>query len=96
MPNALQKNNEMSGGITYGMGNDIGVNLTDISGFSYAWSTRWDLYRELGYPEIKNMDNFASVLIQMQQIEPTDDNNKRTYAVSLFSDWDGAVLQIYG
>ena len=91
MPNALQKNNEMSGGITYGMGNDIGVNLTDISGFSYAWSTRWDLYRELGYPEIKNMDDFADVLIQMQQIEPTDDNNKRTYAVSLFSDWDGAM-----
>lgn len=74
------------------MGHDIGVNATDISGFMYDWSTRWDLYKELGYPEIKTIDDFANVLIDMQKLEPENESGKRTYAVSLFSDWDGAMV----
>jgi multiple sugar transport system substrate-binding protein/putative aldouronate transport system substrate-binding protein len=91
LQNALQKNTDISGGTTYGLGNNIGVNPTDISAFTYAWSTRWDLYKKLGYPKVKNMDEFADVLIQMQKLEPTDENGKKTFAVSLFSDWDGAM-----
>ncbi|WP_310604475.1 hypothetical protein [Anaerosporobacter sp.] len=91
MQAALQKNTDISGGTTYGMGHNIGVNSTDISSFTYAWCTRWDLYKALGNPQVKNMDDFANVLIDMQKLEPTDENGKKTYAVSLFSDWDGTM-----
>lgn len=92
MQAALQKNKDISGGTVYGIGNGIGVNSSDISSFTYAWCTRWDLYKQLNYPEIKNMDDFADVLIQMQKLEPVDDNGKSTFAVSLFSDWDGSMV----
>ncbi|HWT74510.1 MAG TPA: hypothetical protein VN258_07295 [Mobilitalea sp.] len=92
MQPALQKNTDISGGTTYGIGNDIGVNPTDISSFTYSWSVRWDLYKKLGYPKVQNMDELADVLIQMQKLEPTDENGKKTFAVSLFSDWDGAMV----
>ncbi len=92
MQAALQKNKDISGGTLYGLGNNIGVNSTDISSFTYAWSTRWDLYKKLEYPKVKNMNDFADVLIKMQQLEPTDENGKKTFAVSLFSDWDGNMV----
>ncbi len=92
MQAALQKNKDISGGTTYGIGNNIGVNSTDISSFTSAWSTRWDLYKKLGYPDVKNIDDFADVLIQMHQLEPADENGKKTYAVSLFNDWDDAMV----
>lgn len=92
MQSALEKNTSISGGTTYGIGHDIGVNATDISSFMYNWSTRWDLYKELSYPEIKDLNDFADVLIEMQKIEPENESGKKTYAVSLFSDWDGDLV----
>lgn len=52
----------------------------------YTWDVRWDLYKELGYPEIKNLDDMVEVLAQMKEICPKDDNGKTTYGVSLFND----------
>ena len=53
---------------------------------------RWDYYAELGYPEMKNMDDFLDVLEQMQakarEIEGTED----IYAISLFKDWDANMM----
>ncbi|WP_342758237.1 hypothetical protein [Kineothrix sedimenti] len=89
MPYALEKNNNLSGGTTYGIGHDIAVDPTARQDFMYTWDLRWDLYKELGYPEIKNLDDMANVLAQMKEICPTDDNGKTTYGVALFNDWDG-------
>ena len=50
-----------------------------------TWDLRWDLYKELGYPEIKTLDDMVDVLGQMKEICPTDDNGKTTYGVSLFT-----------
>ena len=58
----------------------------------YEWDLRWDLYKELGYPEIKNLDDMVDVLAQMKELCPTDDNGKTTYGVSLFADWDGDMV----
>lgn len=58
----------------------------------YTWDVRWDLYKELGYPEIKNLDDMVEVLAQMKEICPKDDNGKTTYGVSLFNDWDGDMV----
>lgn len=92
MPYALEKNNQISGGTTYGYGFDVAVDASQSQDAMYTWDLRWDLYKELGYPEIKNLDDMVEVLAQMKEICPTDDNGKTTYGVSLFNDWDGDMV----
>ena len=92
MPAALDKNQQISGGTTYGIGFDIAVDASARQEMMYEWDLRWDLYKELGYPEIKNLDDMVGVLEQMKEICPTDDNGNPTYGVSLFNDWDGDMV----
>ncbi len=53
---------------------------------------RWDLYKEVGYPEIGTLEDLLPVLKAMQEAQPTADNGKRVYALSLFADWDGNYM----
>lgn len=50
---------------------------------------RWDLYEQLGYPEINTLEDFLPVLKDMMELCPTSDSGKSTYGISLFKDWDG-------
>ncbi|MCR5735272.1 MAG: ABC transporter substrate-binding protein [Lachnospiraceae bacterium] len=50
---------------------------------------RWDYYKELGMPEIKDLDGLVDVLAQIQEAHPTNDAGDPCYAVSLWPDWDG-------
>lgn len=92
MSHALEKNANLSGGVTYGFGFDVSADPTARQDAMYTWDLRWDLYKELGYPEIKTLDDMVDVLGQMKEICPTDDNGKTTYGVSLFNDWDGDMV----
>ena len=92
MQPALEKNTQISGGTTYGIGFDIATDANQRQDIMYEWDLRWDLYKELGYPEIKNLDDMVDVLAQMKELCPTDDNGKTTYGVSLFADWDGDMV----
>lgn len=89
---ALEKNAQISGGTTYGIGFDVAVDASEPQDIMYTWDLRWDLYKELGYPEIKNLEDMQAVLKQMKELCPTDDNGKTTYGVSLFNDWDGDMV----
>ena len=91
-PAALDKNQQISGGTLYGYGFDVALNAQERQEMMYEWGLRWDLYKELGYPEIKNLDDMVDVLAQMKEICPEDDNGKTTYGVSLFNDWDGDMV----
>ena len=42
---------------------------------------RWDLYKKLGYPEIKDLDGLTDVLINMQKLEPKTKDGKKTYVL---------------
>ena len=53
---------------------------------------RWDLYKELGYPEIGTLEDLLPVLADMQELNPTADNGQPVYAFSLFKDWDGNMM----
>lgn len=92
MEYALEKNQELSGGTLYGFGHDVAVDPEAVQSPTYCWDLRWDLYKELGYPEINNLDDMVDVLEQMKAICPEDDNGKTTYGVSLFNDWDGDMV----
>lgn len=59
---------------------------------TYGPYLRWDYYTELGSPEIKTMDDLLPILKQMQEKHPTSDTGKKTYAFSLFKDWDGNMM----
>lgn len=90
MQDALAKNKEVSGnGKIYGFGHGVASSADSHDAFFYTWDLRWDLYAQLGYPEIKNMDDMMEVLADMKDLCPTDDNGKETYAMSLWPDWDG-------
>lgn len=89
---ALNKNQKISGGNLYGYGFDVALNAQERQEMMYEWDLRWDLYKELGYPEINNLDDMVDVLAKMKEICPTDDNGKTTYGVSLFNDWDGDMV----
>ncbi len=99
MPDALRTNRELTSEITggaedtlYGWGHALATSSEDHQSFFYTWDTRWDLYKEMGYPEVKNMDDMAELLKKMQQMDPKDDSGNKTYAVSLWPDWDDAMV----
>ncbi|QNK58616.1 hypothetical protein [Paenibacillus sp. PAMC21692] len=48
---------------------------------------RWDLYKEMGYPTIKNEDEHLAVLAEMQKKQPTTEDGKKVYGMGLFNDW---------
>ncbi|HBE10507.1 MAG: hypothetical protein IKQ63_07555 [Eubacterium sp.] len=93
MPYALEKNRSMSDdGKIYGLGYEVATNSNDLQSFFYTWDIRWDLYAQLGYPEVKTLDDLVEVFKQMKEICPKDDNGKPTYAASLWPDWDGDMV----
>lgn len=59
---------------------------------SYGPYIRWDLYRELGYPELNTIEDLLPVLKKMQQLEPETAQGNRTYGFSFFKDWDNNLM----
>lgn len=53
---------------------------------------RWDLYKEVGYPEIGTLEDLLPVLKDMQDAAPEAENGGKVYAMSLFADWDGNYM----
>ena len=99
MPDALKKNKELTKTITngasdklYGFGANVALNSKDHESFFYTWDTRWDLYKKLGYPKIKNLQDYHNMLKNMQKLCPSDDSGNKVYAVSLWPDWDDAMV----
>ena len=90
MQEALEKNREVSGdGKIHGFGHGVARSADSHDAFFYTWDARWDLYEQLGHPEVKNLDDLLDVLEDMQALQPTGDDGKKTYAMSIWPDWDG-------
>ncbi len=53
---------------------------------------RWDAYRAAGYPKIHTLEDWISVMKQLQERIPKSDSGKKTYAISLFKDWDSNMM----
>lgn len=68
----------------------------EISEPTCAVSIRWDLYKEIGYPEIHGLEDLLPIMKQMQDIAGTSNSGKDVYAFSLFKDWDGDAMQNAG
>ncbi|MCC8047421.1 MAG: hypothetical protein LIP12_18365 [Clostridiales bacterium] len=93
MSDALEQNRSLNeDGAIHGYGHDVATSSEDHASFFYSWDIRWDLYAELGYPEVNDLDDLVDLFIAMKEICPTDDNGNQTYAVSLWPDWDGDMV----
>ena len=69
---------------------------TEATDPTNAPSIRWDLYKQIGYPEIDTLEDLLPVLEQMQEAAGTSTSGKKVYAFSLFKDWDGDIMQNAG
>lgn len=47
---------------------------------------RFDLYAELGYPEIASMDEYLQVIADMQSANPTTESGEKVYGMAIPSD----------
>ena len=90
---ALNSNRARSGdGKIHGFGHNVALSTGSHQNFFYTWDIRWDLYKELGYPQVKDLDGMIELFKKMKEICPTDENGNPTYAVSLWPDWDGNMV----
>ena len=55
---------------------------------------KWDTYKAVGYPEMNTLEDMLPVLKKMQDAQPTSDSGNKTYAFSLFKDWDGNLMNL--
>ncbi|GEK06575.1 extracellular solute-binding protein [Schleiferilactobacillus harbinensis] len=53
---------------------------------------RWDLYKQVGYPKLKTLSDLLPVLKEMQDKARQQTGDKKIYAMSLFKDWDGNMM----
>ncbi|MCR4895298.1 MAG: extracellular solute-binding protein [Lachnospiraceae bacterium] len=80
-------------GVVHGFGHNIGNSDRDgIDSILYTWDLRWDLYQQLGYPEVNELEDFIPLFEAMKEICPEDENGKPTYAFYLWPDWDGNMV----
>lgn len=59
---------------------------------NYGAYVRWDAYKAAGYPEMNTLEDLLDALEKMQEAVPESDSGKKTYAISLFKDWDGNLM----
>ncbi|MBQ3667975.1 MAG: extracellular solute-binding protein [Clostridia bacterium] len=90
---ALESNRSISGdGKIHGFGHGVASSPESHQSFFYTWDIRWDLYKQLGYPEVYDLDDMVDLFSRMKEICPTDEIGNETYAVSIWPDWDGNMV----
>jgi putative aldouronate transport system substrate-binding protein len=83
------------GAAVYGIGNDLfnsNKGPSELVDFTWGPYVRWDLYAKLGYPQINDMEDYLTVLKDMQKLEPKTADGKKVYAFSFWKDWDGSHM----
>lgn len=75
----------------YSVGNSIQTQLETKGELNWGPYLRYDLYKEVGSPEIKTIEDYLPVLKQMQDKYPKNADGQKVYAFSLWKDWDNAV-----
>jgi len=62
----------------------IPTRIGEQQGLSYEPELRWDLYEELGCPEMETPEDFMNVLAEMQKLQPVSADGKDVYAFQLW------------
>lgn len=51
-----------------------------------GFTIRWDWYKELGYPEVTNEDEYLEVVKQIVEAHPTNENGDKVHGLATFTD----------
>lgn len=88
--------NESLDGIQKGQIYGIPCQMTDTSPLTYSQALvysapllRWDRYKEIGEPDIKDLDGLLDALEAIHKAHPKNDKGDPEYPLSLWADWDG-------
>lgn len=81
------------GTAVYAVGHNVGSGSgpSESANMTFGPWLRWDLYQQLGSPEIKTLEDYLTVVKQMQELSPKSDSGKPVYGFSLWSDWDSVM-----
>ncbi len=79
-------------GIPSEMTNTSPTAYSQTSVLSSPWMP-WDYYKELGTPEMKDLNGLLDVLEAMQKAHPTNTEGEKAYAIGLWSDWDNTSIE---
>ena len=55
---------------------------------NYAVKVKWDVYEQIGCPEVSSLDDMIEVFKQMKAAYPVDANGNETYAMRMFNNFD--------
>lgn len=69
------------------------TNTGGAENMTYDMQLRWDVYEELGKPEIETYDQLLEVLQDMMELESTNQEGYPVYAIGLWNDWDGNHME---
>lgn len=81
-------------GKAYAVGNNINTALPERGTLNWGPYLRYDLYKQIGSPEIKTYTDFLEAVKQMVELEPTNADGKKNYGFSLWSDWDSTTAML--
>ena len=76
------------------MGTRIQTVLETKGTLNWGPYLRYDLYKQIGAPEIKTSDDYLGVLQKMQEIYPENENKQKVYGFSLWKDWDNRRMAV--
>ncbi len=55
---------------------------------------RFDVFSDIGAPELKTYEDLLDALKKMQEKYPTTESGAKTYGFSFFKDWDGGYMKM--
>lgn len=96
---AIEKIQKLSGtdgiyGIPSQVSSQPATNSSETTEPTFGAYLRWDVYQQVGSPKLSTLEDLLPVLKQMQDASPTSDSGAKTYALSLFKDWDGNMMNL--
>ena len=79
----------MEAGVYYGIPDQMTDTSPMTSEMVYSSpQLRWDLYKAIGMPEIKDENDLLDALAKIHEIHPTNEAGDPAYPLSLWPDWD--------
>ncbi|MBO9608876.1 MAG: extracellular solute-binding protein [Paenibacillaceae bacterium] len=82
-------------GKLYAIPNNVGPALIGAE-LNYGPYLRWDLYKQLGMPEVNKVEDYLPLLKKMQDLEPKNKDGQKTYGFTLWKDWDSIAMLLSG
>jgi putative aldouronate transport system substrate-binding protein len=76
-------------GSLYGLPSGVGDYILKTDPGWYRVLVRWEIYDAIGQPEASTLEDLLGIFKQMQDYYPETEDGTKTYAISLFSEWDG-------